>query len=388
MSIESLTSSVCNLIYINIHDIRVKINEILEKVKNFALAIFKVIKTTVTYPLRLLGAKTFSIPGLLFRLPIVAARHLKGWNDPLRSFRDDLLCDRGYHRFDYIDIDAEEAKKQILYACAAGAMQKSKHKWLEPFGYKPIKTSDYGVGLTTNDNYILFDKETGLKIAVYQNGDKILMAFGAFGSHFTEFSDDKAKERSDLHFNMGANSLLSIFGRIPDIFLKADKFVKALMKSEEFKNKHITLTGQSLGGSLASYVALKRQIPGVSLNAMPLGPGLQQKIGDENLQNADNVLTQVIADKDFMSDLPTIVGVLDIGVSALGFKTPGNFGKKYHVDSIYDGKIDNHFFILGSLFAKIYPEDKDLCKKMASPDYKISTSSSRAISQKISERLN
>lgn len=351
-----------------------KVSEILKKISEIAVKIFKTLKTIVTFPCRYLGSKTFSILGLLFRFPIVLGKHCLKWNDPSRSFANDLFNNQGYHPFDHQDLTPQEANNYIQYACAAAALQRNKHRWLKPFDYRLISTPDFKTGLLTQDS-ILFDPETGLKIGVYEKDNELLITFGAFGSHATQFdlNDPEQKEKSSaLDKSIIATSLASFLGARPTLFTKADKFVKALKNSETYKDKNITLTGQSLGGSIASYVSLKQQISAVVLNAGALGAGLQEKIGDENLQKADNFLTHIVAKGDFLSNSSVFFSIADIAFSALGIRTPGNFGKKMHVPTIYQEVLDIHYYILGALFAHSYPEHTRLCQDTASKDKEIS----------------
>jgi hypothetical protein len=64
---------------------------------------------------------------------------------------------QGNHRFEKINLDSGQARELILYACAAAAVQKNKHNWMDPFGYKPIKTPNFELGLEQQDS-VLFDR--------------------------------------------------------------------------------------------------------------------------------------------------------------------------------------------------------------------------------------
>ncbi len=339
---------------------------------------------TTTFPL--LGSKTSSIPDLIYRFFLLVNKEgLGSINNP--SFKEQILCGEGYHRFEHIDLNGEEAKEQIIYACAAAAIQKNKHNWLDSFGYKPISTNNFGLGLE-NQRSVLFDRKTGLKIVVYSKNDELLVTFGAFGSHASQFKKNEEKACNAMEKTISKEALSSLFGACPEMFIEADKFVMALANSSEFKGKKIKVTGQSLGGAIASYVSLRQQIPGIVLNSFPLGPGLQAQVGEVNLRKADGVLKQIIAKGDIFADCSPILGVLDDAINLLGFETSGNFGKKYHVQTIYEGKLDTHYYIIGSLFAKSFPEDLGLCKKMASRNKNESKKASLELSKRIAEKFN
>jgi hypothetical protein len=368
---------------------KLEINEAFKKISKVAIKILKAFKNIITFPRRYLGSKTFSILGLFFRFPFVLGKHCLKWNDPNHSLANDLFNNQGYHPFDYQDLSPDEARDNIHYACAAAALQRNKHNWLEPFGYRLISTPDFGIGLE-NQNSILFDPDTGLKMGIYEKDNELLIAFGAFGSHKTQFNldDPDQKEKSNaLHTSLITKSLFSFLGFHPALFKKANKFVEALKKSELFKNKKITLTGQSLGGTIASYVALKQQIQGVALNAGPLGAGLQEKIGDENLQKADSFLTHIVAKGDCLANSSLFFGIVDVALSALGIRTPGNFGKKMHVPTIYEELIDIHYHILGALFSHKYPEHIQICKDSASKDKEISKSNTKELGRLIAQNF-
>jgi hypothetical protein len=207
------------------------------------------------------------------------------------------------------------------------------------------------------------------------------------GSHASQFKEHEKEASMDMQKKIMKDALGSLFGIYPDIFDQADKFVKALASSDEFKGSKISLTGQSLGGAITSYVSLRQQIPGIALNSFPLGPSLQDKIDPINLQNADEVLRHIISQGDIFADCCKIIEVLDVALKSIGFTTPHNFGKKMHVDTIYDGKLDSHYYILGSLYAKSFPSDLELCKKMASRNVDESKKASSELSKKIADKF-
>ena len=229
-----------------------------------------------------------------------------------------------------------------------------------------------GVGLQSKDS-VLFDPDTGLKIAIYQKGVDVIVTFGAAGYHASQFKKNEEEKAEAVKDKIIKSAVANLFGMRPALYTKADKFVKALLDSDQFKDKRVAVVGQSVGGTIASYVSLRQQIPGFALNAIPLGCGLQTKIGERNLRNADQFLTHIISKGDIFSDLPVIVGVVDAVVSSLGFRMPGNFGTKHHIPSIYKSIMDNHTFVIGSLIAQAFPKEKEIQKKcfdIASEDAK------------------
>ena len=58
------------------------------------------------------------------------------------------------------------------------------------------------------------------------------------------------------------------------------------------KQIKLTLTGHSMGGGLASYAALRNEVPAVVFNPMRLGSGARARIGQHRLAEADKYLTE------------------------------------------------------------------------------------------------
>jgi hypothetical protein len=265
----------------------------------------------------------------------------------------------------------EKIRENLVYACAIAAIHKNKPLWLTPFNYSLAPTTDFGVGLKTQ-NSILFDPISGLKIGIYSKDKDVIIAFGAYRSHRAQFLSNKSiteKARSKmLEATVGMNMIGSLLGTHPELFKKANSFVEALKKSEEFKGKNIKLTGQSLGGSLASYVSLHQRVSAIAFNSMPLGAGLQSSISAEKLQNADYVLTQFVIEGDFASHHPAPVVKMAAALNSLGFKTPNHFGSKIYVPTIYKDMFDTHHYIIGALLAQLCPDKLKICQNIASRD--------------------
>ncbi len=345
---------------INFTAIQERITTYKSKVVQSTLPILKIIGQAMTFPLRWAGSKTYSIPGIIVRFPVVAAKHLLGKNDPATTFKDELLPQKGYTWFTHKDLSSEEAKEYMLYATAAGCIHRNNVNWLKPFGFVPIKADTFAVDAEKIDN-IIFDRATGLKIGVFQKDNEIIVVFGALKTHESQFAHSEYKEADKLTRKVQVQCISSLLGGKPEMYTKADLLVGQLMQSNRLKNKKVTICGQSLGGSLASYVGLRQQIPTVALNAFPLGTGLQQKIGAEKLHNADQVVTNIRVKGDYWSDLPWIVKTFDVCVNALGLKTPGNFGKLLDVPAIHKKSGITHVDVYGAIAAKWKPEFKPLC---------------------------
>lgn len=322
-----------------------------DKILNVAYKVLKAIQTVLSFPLRIVGSKSVSLAGMI-----------RG-----QSIKD---ATRGYQQFSYHSLTQEETKKHLVYASLAAAIHKNNSRWMEPFGYTPMQVGTFNTDLEKSGS-VLFNRTTGLKITLYEKGDEVLIAFGALNSQASQFSDNERKKCSLLGNKMKLAAISNLLAGRPALYTNADYHMIELLKDPALQNKKITLCGQCLGGSIASYVALRQHIPAVCLNTFPLGAGLQQKIGTENLQNADKLVTHISSRGDFFSDLPVVVKALDATVNFLGIRTPGNFGKRMRVDSIYTSPSKNHSNILGAMIAKAQPELLIPCQNMISTNHDV-----------------
>ena len=321
------------------------------KIKGIAEGIFQSIQKVVSYPLYYLGSKTWSLPGAVARFFIAASKALFE-GQPFR-WEDIFEEPKGYHRFFDKVLTREEVKPFLKYGCMAAAVHSNKSSWMAPFGYTMISPEKIEAemdgtpkNLKTNTS-CFYNPVTGLKVGLYEKGNNILVGFGALDSSSTEEPDDERKEEmKNLFLKTGT---LNLLGGRPEIFEQANRFVTKLRALPAFKGKNIEICGQSIGGSIASYVALKQKLKAVCMNTLPLGAGLQCSIESEDLAEADEYITHVIVKGDIAADLPKIVGVVDSIASFIGLKTPGNFGQKMYVPSAYGHFLDAHNYFLGSL---------------------------------------
>lgn len=301
----------------------------------------------LTFPTRLLGSKTFSIPGILLRLPKLL-------------FDPSSFCQSGYHRFNHRHLSPNEAKDYIIYASAAAAVHGNNSAWLEPFHFTPV---------SADKNGFYFDKETGLKAIVYEKDQELLITFGALGSQKSQFSESEAKLSQNLERKVQLSAFASLLGARPDLYEKADAFIETVKATPYFQNKKITLCGQCLGGSIASYVSLRQQIPSYCLNTFALGPGLQTKIGEKNLRAADRFVTHISVENDYFSEPRTFVRIVDLVLNTLGLRTAGHFGKRCIVGAIHQNSRVNHRDIYGCLVAAWKRELLPDCLRMNAKDH-------------------
>lgn len=331
---------------------------LVEQIKKIAIAIFQTVKEIVTFPARYLGAKTWSIPGIILRTPVLLFKRIF-FHEPLtkRAF-----LGSGYHYSNGPQLSIEETKQMLRYA-AFGLLpfRYEQDKWAEPYAAKIVAPSALAVDLATipgnvtTNSHAFLDRKNQFKAMVVEDANEMVVAFGPMHSHWHDNFDEKAGKK---YANRHLRSVFANFaGMSPLYYQQADAIVEQLKKIAQEKNKRLVVTGQSLAGSIASYVSLKHQIKGVCFNAVQLGAGLQREIGDDRLANAERFLTQISISNDLVSQCPGIAAV-DRILSGAGVRTPGNFGRRFLVPSAFKGMRAAHDYPVKSMMKHIgYHED-------------------------------
>ncbi|ADI37808.1 putative uncharacterized protein [Waddlia chondrophila 2032/99] len=263
----------------------------------------------------------------------------------------------GYSFNDRTDMSSKELHEKIDLACSCAFVHNCNPEWIEPFGYHietPASFSEIDQTIESRER-CFFDPKTGLKATVVRKEDVYLITFGAKGSDKSEIPYN-ADERHKITALPIINTCLNIFGGVPAIYEQADQLVSDLLKDPRFSGKKVIFTGQCYGASLASYAALMHQKEAFCVNAVPLGAGLQQKIGAERLKIARQTITHLTVKKDWLTDLQ-ITHLFDRFLSALGVRTPGNFGKQFMIPSAFNSRIKSHSHAVESMMKHLgYPE--------------------------------
>lgn len=318
----------------------------------------QILKTMAAFPLRYAGGKTWSIPGIIVRTRNLPFHQIHS-KEPISQTK---LFGSGYHFDNGQQLSKEETKKVLRYAAYGLVPFRYEHeKWAEPFGAKVVSPKDLHLDLKNIPGNIeatesaFIDKEHFFKAMVLEDENELVVTFGPLHSHWHDYSDAKiAKDKLNRQYL----SIMSNYaGGVPQSYQQADALIKELKIIAERKNKKIVVTGQSLAGSIASYVSLKNEIEGICFNSVQLGAGLQSEIGDKKLAKADQYLTQVTITGDIVSHLPGLEAV-DRTLTAAGIRTPGNFGNRYTVPSAFDSMRSSHDYPIKSLMAYI-GYDKD-----------------------------
>lgn len=146
---------------------------------------------------------------------------------------------------------------ESLRLCANGAYADQPH----PEGYTIIAEKT--------------DPETGFAAVAYQKGDKIVLSF---------------RGTEDIIGKDGKNDIQMGLKKIPEQYEKAKEFTDVVQKYANLKNCDLTLTGHSLGGSLAQIMGATRNIPAVTFNAY----GTKDILDNYNLKyDANNVVNYI-----------------------------------------------------------------------------------------------
>lgn len=245
----------------------------------------------------------------------------------------------------------EEIKKLLPYAFSALAISDNNpSEWLEyPNGYLHIKPNSLALaklpGKLEARESCFYDPETALKIAIYQSGSELLIAFGALNSSKTEVEASLLWTKKRVLLYAGAFNLL--WGK-PTVFRQAVEFVSLLKDMACFKHLEVVITGQSFGGGLASYTALKIACRAICFNALPLGGWIHTDVESDLKELADKNITQVTIEGDWLSD-NTVVRC-----QCFPFHQVNLVGKRVFVPSAYPGnRMETHDYIVGSLLEEI-----------------------------------
>ncbi len=315
---------------------------IIKKICNYVKKIFKSLVNFFLFPTRYFGSKTWSIPGIIIRIPFILFKRIFGFTGGM-SLSEEILG-KGY-QFDTKTLGKEETKKLIRSATLATAVNKFTPKWkaaMDAFGMSVVKPTEMKldpsrVKINPNIEYNdvrFFDRTSGLKMMAVASDTEVLVTFGALGAPRVEIADKK--EREALESKIWEKVVWSgLVGLKPCIYEDANKLFKAIKGSPSLKGKKIKLVGHCMGGSLATYIGLKHQLPVDSFNTLAIGTGLQQQIGSKALSQAEKYVTHVSVADDFFSDCKNLKG-LDVFCNLMGIKTAGNFGKHYRIPAAKD----------------------------------------------------
>ena len=316
-------------------------------ISNLVKAIFNTTYAIISFPSRYIGSKTWSIPGVILRAPYLIFKKII-LPSSIPSLKNELFGS-GYHFFSKRQLTPQEAKDILPTVSMCAFAHRSNPRWV-PDKYHPIEVNTLNVHAPDMqlEKHAFFDHRSGLKVLLVENGNEIMISFGAIDAiNGCILTPDQQKEKVS-NKSLNISCVKNLLGGTPFIFTQADQFFNKLIQSPYLKDKKITLVGQCLGGSLAQFLALKHQLPCYGFNTFPIGPGLQQQIDPKTLKNADKFITHIYSKKDFVMD-GKLYNFLNHFFNTIGIKTAGNFGKSYYIPAYFKKSSDIHIGILEAL---------------------------------------
>lgn len=300
----------------------------------------------ITFPARYFGSKTWSIPGVIGRSVTAVFFRVFGGHKITSSY---IFAESKGYQEKSKELPKEFGFTLAPYANMVAFAHNNKTEYLEKEGYFPLDHKLLGVNLgsrlQTPKDYIYFNKESGLKILLTESPEKneVVISFGALKSSESILvgqNRDNKKILSRQYRQVYSNYL----GFVPALYQEADHAVSTILNSEYLKDKKVVLAGQCLGGSIAQYLSLKHKMKGYCFNSLPLGCGVQYALGQKTLDKANEYVTHVHTQGDFLNKNYKA----DKVASVLGFKTPGNFGDTYWITTPYKNSQEVHNNFLGS----------------------------------------
>ncbi|NGX39279.1 MAG: hypothetical protein KR126chlam1_00602 [Chlamydiae bacterium] len=322
-----------------------KLKSLADKVVNICLAIFRAFFDLLTFPLRFVGSKTWSFPGVALRFPYLVFKRALGIACE-NSLKTELFGS-GYHfQFEKKPLK-EELKGYLPYIAAASFIHATNSFWIKSLGYHVIAPREFEIdekGVEAR-NLCFFDPVSGLKVGVIEKGDHVIAIFGAIGSSESELENPSERKKIDRWGYQ--NVTWNLLGGIPSIYLQASDFFKKIRQNPRLNGKRVELAGQCYGGSVAQFLSLQHKVKALCVNSMAIGPGLQKIVGKKSLMAADKWVSHLSVERDFVSDSRGLWPV-DQLMSGLGIRTAGNFGRRYVIPSGYSNAADLHNNVIGS----------------------------------------
>jgi len=169
--------------------------------------------------------------------------------------------------------------------------------------FKPnddIFKSHVGTNLKDQINKGMFkDPNTGLtvRISVEKTDDQA----GKKGILHLSFQGTGTVEDS-LSANLATDvAMLGMGNHVPPSLRQADKLVAAFKQIAEQTGCDLHLEGFSLGGSVATYAALRNEVKATTFNSVPLSYAAQRHIGAKKLDRAKDLITHLGVEGDPIS---------------------------------------------------------------------------------------
>lgn len=318
------------------------------------------VQNGIFFPTRYLGGKTHSLPEKIYKI-----------SKNVISKEKEAIVSTGYH-YSMQLLDRQASVRYLPYAAIVAMSHNNDEKWLTRWNLKLISPKDLGIDLTQISGRLechekcFFDPQSSLKVLIIKSEtNKVIIAFGAVESGGSELSTEK--EKNAMHRYQISLVIQNLLGIKLDIFDQAQDIFEKIQSLSQFEGCSFALCGLCWGGSLAQYVGLKKSISAFCFNCFPLGVSAQNEIPRQCLQRADEFITHISAQSDFVSDLKGI-GIFDRSLTMAGIKTPGNFGKRYAIPSAFNSFHGTHAYVMGSLMKHLNYHSKDKPDKLLNDD--------------------
>jgi hypothetical protein len=145
----------------------------------------------------------------------------------------------------------------------------------------------------------LLDPRTGMIASIsFHNGREVQINFSGMGGQGSNFL-------------RGARAVFDRLGWwTPKSYSQASRLTTMVASHLEELNKQmpedrkltLSLSGHSMGGAMATYAALRNGVPATVINPLRLGIGTRAKVGERNIKNAPNLVTEVVVQGDWVAD--------------------------------------------------------------------------------------
>lgn len=159
------------------------------------------------------------------------------------------------------------------------------------------------------NEYNFIDPATGLKMLIATNKTNAFICFGSIQKS-EEKDIYKDYEGDCLGKTLLKNVAGTLFQETTELYEEAERLVDEIIEGDALKGKKITVLGQCLNGSVATYIGLRKNWDARTFNAFPLGKKLQNRIGEEQIALADRYVTNISIEGDCM-DNPYYFGIIN-----------------------------------------------------------------------------
>lgn len=361
---------------------------------------FSSLAKVVRLACRYFGGHEFSIPGLLLR--IVTLQVVIDWvrYGSLKRALFGVPLSKTTYAGDLPTADQlQSLKSAARFSSLTAAVHGQSGEWIreaQGHGFEPLNPKALGIPLgegTSATETCIYDPKTGLKTMLFRETatNRLMVVFGALRSLEetpVEFAEEIARDNAHrvqlpdgkphdfmAHYHAVGQNLLGIR---PVLHLQAADLMGRI--KAHLPDEILHCVGQCLGGSLATFCALKHGATATTFNSLALGAGLQAELTQSQLERAVDDIQVYSAYSDFISNPHRAVWGAGKVVNLLGMRTPIVLGTQLVIPTAYKKYQETHDYITGSLAAYL--------KRSLPPELEQGIDLHRAVRMKPSEILN